>query len=40
MREAGFSGSIAVENVGVGYHPLAEAFSGWRDLPLGPGCRG
>lgn len=33
MRKAGFGGSIAVENVGAGYHTLAEAFSGWRDSP-------
>ncbi len=30
---AGFSGKAAVENVGAGYHTLAEAFSGWRDSP-------
>jgi uncharacterized protein YkwD len=22
-----------VENIGAGYHTLAEAFSGWRDSP-------
>ncbi len=33
MRKAGLGGSIAVENVGAGYHTLAEAFSGWRDSP-------
>jgi uncharacterized protein YkwD len=33
MRKAGVGGSIAVENVGAGYHTLAEAFSGWRDSP-------
>ena len=33
MRKAGLSGSVAVENVGAGYHTLAEAFSGWRDSP-------
>ena len=33
MRKAGVGGSVAVENVGAGYHTLAEAFSGWRDLP-------
>jgi uncharacterized protein YkwD len=32
MRKAGFGGA-AVENVGAGYHTLAEAFSGWRDSP-------
>jgi uncharacterized protein YkwD len=30
---AGFDGKDAVENVGAGYHTLAEAFSGWRDSP-------
>ena len=29
----GVGGSVAVENVGAGYHTLAEAFSGWRDSP-------
>ena len=33
MRKAGVGGSVAVENVGAGYHTLAEAFSGWRDSP-------
>jgi uncharacterized protein YkwD len=33
MRKAGFGGSVAIENVGAGYHTLAEAFSGWRDSP-------
>jgi uncharacterized protein YkwD len=33
MRKAGFGGSFAVENVGAGYHTLADAFSGWRDSP-------
>jgi uncharacterized protein YkwD len=33
MRKAGLGGSVAVENVGAGYHTLAEAFSGWRDSP-------
>ncbi len=33
MRKAGLGGGVAVENVGVGYHTLAEAFSGWRDSP-------
>ena len=28
---AGFQAKTAVENVGAGYHTLAEAFSGWRD---------
>ena len=33
MRKAGFGRSVAIENVGAGYHTLAEAFSGWRDSP-------
>jgi uncharacterized protein YkwD len=33
LGKAGFDGKGAVENVGAGYHTLAEAFSGWRDEP-------
>lgn len=33
LAATGFDGKIAVENVGAGYHTLAEAFSGWRDSP-------
>jgi len=33
LAAAGFDGKVAVENVGAGYHTLAEAFSGWRDSP-------
>ncbi|MBO0750652.1 MAG: CAP domain-containing protein [Bradyrhizobiaceae bacterium] len=33
LATAGFDGRQAVENVGAGYHTLAEAFSGWRDSP-------
>jgi uncharacterized protein YkwD len=33
LAGAGFDGKVAVENVGAGYHTLAEAFSGWRDSP-------
>jgi uncharacterized protein YkwD len=33
LATAGFDGKVAVENVGAGYHTLAEAFSGWRDSP-------
>jgi len=33
MRNAGFDASLAIENVGAGYHTLADAFSGWRDSP-------
>ena len=28
--------SVAVENISAGYHTLAEAFSGWRDLTAAP----
>ena len=33
LSGAGFAVKGAVENVGAGYHTLAEAFSGWRDSP-------
>ena len=33
LKAGGFSGLKAAENVGAGYHTLAEAFSGWRDSP-------
>ncbi len=33
IRKSGFDAAIAVENIGAGYHTLAEAFSGWRDSP-------
>ncbi|MBS7537879.1 CAP domain-containing protein [Ancylobacter lacus] len=33
LKAAGFDGLKAAENVGAGYHTLAEAFSGWRDSP-------
>ncbi|MBS7543527.1 CAP domain-containing protein [Ancylobacter oerskovii] len=33
LKSAGWTGLTAVENVGAGYHTLAEAFSGWRDSP-------
>jgi len=33
LKAAGFNGLKAAENVGAGYHTLAEAFSGWRDSP-------
>lgn len=33
LKAAGFTGLTAAENVGAGYHTLAEAFSGWRDSP-------
>jgi len=33
MQSASFFASRAAENIGAGYHTLAEAFSGWRDSP-------
>jgi uncharacterized protein YkwD len=33
LAAAGYQAKSAVENVGAGYHTLAEAFSGWRDSP-------
>ena len=33
LRRSGYDAAIAVENIGAGYHTLAEAFSGWRDSP-------
>jgi uncharacterized protein YkwD len=33
LTSAGYPATLAVENVGAGYHTLAEAFSGWRDSP-------
>ena len=33
IRKSGFDAAVAVENIGAGYHTLAEAFSGWRDSP-------
>ena len=33
IKRSGFDAKFAVENIGAGYHTLAEAFSGWRDSP-------
>lgn len=33
IRGSGYNAKVAVENIGAGYHTLAEAFSGWRDSP-------
>jgi uncharacterized protein YkwD len=33
IRRSGYDAKVAVENIGAGYHTLAEAFSGWRDSP-------
>jgi uncharacterized protein YkwD len=30
LKAAGYDAKIAAENIGAGYHTLAEAFSGWR----------
>jgi uncharacterized protein YkwD len=32
-RISGYKSKVAAENIGAGYHTLAEAFSGWRDSP-------
>jgi uncharacterized protein YkwD len=31
LNAAGYNAKAAAENIGAGYHTLAEAFSGWRD---------
>src|SRR5438552_6020642 len=33
LHDSGYDAKLAVENIGAGYHTLAEAFSGWRDSP-------
>ncbi len=33
LKASNFSAARAAENIGAGYHTLAEAFSGWRDSP-------
>lgn len=33
LAASGFNAARAAENIGAGYHTLAEAFSGWRDSP-------
>jgi uncharacterized protein YkwD len=33
VKRSGYDAKVAVENIGAGYHTLAEAFSGWRDSP-------
>lgn len=33
IKTSGYDARLAVENIGAGYHTLAEAFSGWRDSP-------
>jgi uncharacterized protein YkwD len=31
LKASGYEARTAAENIGAGYHTLAEAFSGWRD---------
>jgi uncharacterized protein YkwD len=33
LKSGGYRAKTAAENIGAGYHTLAEAFSGWRDSP-------
>jgi uncharacterized protein YkwD len=33
LRKSGYRAKVGAENIGAGYHTLAEAFSGWRDSP-------
>jgi uncharacterized protein YkwD len=33
LAKSGYKAKVGAENVGAGYHTLAEAFSGWRDSP-------
>jgi uncharacterized protein YkwD len=33
LKAANYRAERAVENIGAGYHTLAQAFSGWRDSP-------
>jgi uncharacterized protein YkwD len=33
LKKSGYAANVAAENIGAGYHTLAEAFSGWRDSP-------
>ncbi len=33
LRKSGYNAKVGAENIGAGYHTLAEAFSGWRDSP-------
>jgi uncharacterized protein YkwD len=33
MKSANYEAARVAENIGAGYHTLAEAFSGWRDSP-------
>jgi uncharacterized protein YkwD len=33
MKSSRYAYKVGAENIGAGYHTLAEAFSGWRDSP-------
>ena len=37
LTAGGYPATLAVENVSAGYHTLAEAFSGWRELAAAQG---
>jgi uncharacterized protein YkwD len=33
LQSSGYNPKVGAENIGAGYHTLAQAFSGWRDSP-------
>jgi uncharacterized protein YkwD len=33
LQSSGYNVKVGAENIGAGYHTLAQAFSGWRDSP-------
>ena len=37
LKASGYDARTAAENISAGYHTLAEAFSGWRELEPAPG---
>ncbi len=37
LKASGYDAKTAAENISAGYHTLAEAFSGWRELEPAPG---
>ena len=36
LKASGYDAKTAAENISAGYHTLAEAFSGWRELKSAP----
>ena len=36
LKASGYDAKTAAENISAGYHTLAEAFSGWRELESAP----